>query len=240
MDSITSQADEYLDGPRRRGRRSRYEIEKIHGLRRETGAYKITQLKARHYRVLFLHMEGASNYRIAEILHLSHCHVSLIINDPISQEFISRGMKDIDGEFRALLGPTAQALRDNLQHRDPNVRQKAADSVLKVNGKFDKRPDTERTTAEDLIQKLLAQVPRQQIDKQVNIQINSGDRIDPFVREALGTFGREEPQCPDKEQSATASIASAHLSPLPVEPLSLGREQPAKEPMPWAEGDLSD
>lgn len=217
------------DGTARASRSRRYAIEKLHQLRMANGRLKLKTLKARHYRILFLHMEGMSQRNIATIFHLSECHVSLIINDPLSQDFIARGMHDLDGEFRALLGPTAGVLRETLGHPNPEIRLKAADKVLRINGKFDKREDAVRTTAEDLVRQLIAQVPSTLIEKQVNIQVNNGDRIDPFVREALGSFGKETIEWPDKAQSEMASTASQADPQRPEVPSSSEAESPGRE-----------
>ncbi len=183
-------------------RYSKYEIEKLHGIRRSTGALKLKRLKPRHYRALFLHMNGARNQEIARMMGWSEVHVSIVLNDPLSQAFISQGMTDIDQEFRALLGPTVDVLKETLAHADPDIRLKAAEKVLRVNGKFEKKADSGAVSAESLIRSLLEQAPRNVIQKQVNIQINSGKPVDPYITEQLGELGKCQTEISDSDATA--------------------------------------
>ena len=187
MDDSTAAIKGFMPIPAKRGRKPldidsrdasgkllpRYVSEKQIGIRRQTGARKLKRLTRRHYEIIARHLAGQSGNQVAVAMRITVGTVSRILNDPLAVEVVRRAHKDREKEVDALVGNAVEAVREVFQDEDSTTQQKmvAVEKAVKlrevlVDG------DKEKETAEDVIQKLYAQI---NITGE-NIQVNVGDK----------------------------------------------------------------
>lgn len=135
---------------------SKYEWDKIIGRSRPTGRPKLNKLRPKHKMIIALHLQGYMNYEIANFVGFDEQHVSNVIMDPLAQEIINQHHASVDMKLQALMPMTVEVLRDALESPDMNVRLKAADKVMKNQGKYgDDGASNNGGTAEDVIARAL-------------------------------------------------------------------------------------
>ena len=110
----------------------RYEAEKIYGLRRGNGSLRLRRLSTRHYRIIALHLAGASGAQIHEVINCSIGTISRILNDPLSQAVIKQTYKDRQAELDALVGDAIAAVRENLKNGTNSEKLAAVDKYVKL------------------------------------------------------------------------------------------------------------
>lgn len=141
-----------------------YEEEKAVGIRKPNGARKMSQLKPRHYQIIKLHLEGKSNNEICKMAAkeggkpLRPATVSIVLNDPLSQEIIQALLKDKRSELEALQSPAIEAVRDSLQTTQSlSNRLKGVDRFIKLKEALVTDTDSEKG-AEAIIADILGSV----------------------------------------------------------------------------------
>lgn len=135
---------------------STYEWNKIIGRSRPTGRPRLNKLGPKHKMVIALHLQGYMNYEIAQLVNFDEVHVSNVLLDPLSQEIINSHHAAIDMKLQALMPMTVEVLRDALESPDMNIRLKAADKIMKNQGKYGVEGENNKGgTAEDVIARAL-------------------------------------------------------------------------------------
>ena len=101
------------------------------------------KLGPRHLVILQAHAAGLKNIEICRILRLSESRVSTIINDPRAPEYIEQfcsrtadGMRDVFERIRLYANEALTLVMEQMRDEgeDPNLRQRAAFSVLDRGG----------------------------------------------------------------------------------------------------------
>lgn len=156
-----------------------YEYQKVIGKRSESGELKLRKLLPRHKSIIAFHLQGWSNRDIAHQMNMDEIAVGRVLRDPLSQNLINRYMEMTDDELRALMPKTVASLRRGLEHPDIHVQMKAADKVLKTQGKYNEK-EGGRETAEDVIARALERVAEtnQSLVQQVERQHSLSNVID--------------------------------------------------------------
>jgi hypothetical protein len=149
----------------------RYESEKRLGIRRENGALKLKRLTNRHMRIIGMHISGLAGEVIAHTMGCTVATISRILNDPLSQEIISRSYKDRQKEIDALAGKAIDVVRETLSDANASRRERlmAVDKFAKLKDTIG-HEDSGRQSAEDVIAKMLDRIGHIE-----NLQINIGD-----------------------------------------------------------------
>lgn len=148
-----------------RGLLSRYDREKIAGLRRETGARKLNRLSNRHLNMIAMHLSGMSGADISQAIGCTQSTVSRILNDPLAQEVILQTYRDRQQELDALTGSALEALRNALKHGSGSEKLAAIDKLVKLKQAI--APETNpMETAEDFARAIVEKADT------VNVQIN--------------------------------------------------------------------
>jgi hypothetical protein len=130
---------------------------------------KFPETKART--ILTLQMRGHTQAQIAQMMHISHQGVSVIIQRPEYKEMRERVLRELDDEFLAMKPLAFDAIEGGLRSSDENVALKAADMWFKGAGfgSYSKTPAVDPTvTAEDVVRNLL------QINVNVNVPSTEG------------------------------------------------------------------
>lgn len=109
--------------------------------------------------VLELSLAGASPARIQELTGYSPSMMYRILADPRIVAVKQQMMRYYDDEFERLYPKVIQAVRENLDHDDPKVRNDAAKTWLKAHGKFtpDQSSNQVNVTAEEVVFQILNQ-----------------------------------------------------------------------------------
>lgn len=136
-----------------------YQIERATGQRNPNGTRPLKRLSAVHRQMIQLHLSGLPGSEIAERTGKTQASVSRILNDPLAQREIDRVLRETDQEFAALYTQGVRVIREALdattvQNKPAhNTRLKAADMLLKAQGKYQ---DSEgRETAEDVVKQIV-------------------------------------------------------------------------------------
>jgi hypothetical protein len=130
---------------------------------------KFPETKART--ILTLQMRGHTQAQIAEMMHISHQGVSIIVQRPEYKEMRERVLRELDDEFLAMKPLAFDAIEGGLRSSDENTALKAADMWFKGAGfgSYSKTPAVDPTvTAEDVVRNLL------QINVNVNVPSTEG------------------------------------------------------------------
>jgi transcriptional regulator with XRE-family HTH domain len=116
----------------------------------------LKKLNPRHLHAILLDLLGYKLKEIAEKTGLTPKWISRIIRSNLAQELIAEYRKLLDLEFQAQAKKVVRTIEDGLDHKDINVRLKAADRWLRIYGKFlgDDLTST-RITAEDVVQRMM-------------------------------------------------------------------------------------
>lgn len=133
------------------------QAEKAKGLRLNGKKKPLQKLNGTHMQAIALHLSGMTNNQIASILGRNPGWISRILCDPKAQSQIASTVFILEQEFRALYSEVIEAVRDGLS-KEQGIRDRlvAADKWLKANGKYVPQENVEKTTAEDVIQQILA------------------------------------------------------------------------------------
>lgn len=148
----------------------RYLIEKITGVRRETGALKLKRLTNRHMKIIGMHLEGMSLEQIAMNARVSIPTVSRVLNDPLATAILQKIYKGREEEIKALTGKAIDVVRKGMDGEQPmGVRLRAVDRLAKLRETVLPK-DKGAESAEDVIARMLE---RTTIIGE-NVQINVG------------------------------------------------------------------
>ena len=178
-----------------------YEMEKLSGVRRESGAMNLKKLSGRTLAILREHMRGKPSWELARDFGMTDSSISRILNDPLSREFINSQVAQCDGDFKALYRRAVIAMANGLSSADENTALRAADMYLRAHGKY-AREDAERPlTATEVAKALLEQ------SKVVNItQVNQYGDYGSAGREAGPTSG------PTSDRSSASGASDQPVS----------------------------
>lgn len=133
----------------------------------------IKRFSSRHRVVIALHLQGCDNQEIAEATGYAPATVSAIICNPRSQEIIQSALARCDDKLSALLPQSIDAIRRALRSGDHRHTLKAAELLLRTQGKLTPR-DLGDTTAEDVIRRIL-QVRHETPDGHT-VEVNLGEQ----------------------------------------------------------------
>lgn len=147
---------------------TRYEKQKIIGVRRENGALKLKRLSNKHYKIIAMHLQGWSGGAIAVQLNCSQITISRILNDPLTREILTQAAEDTKGEIEALIPKAVNVVRAGLNSNSLTNQFRAVDKLEKLKNMTDSAPVEQ--TAEDLVQDLLSR------GINFNITVNQGPR----------------------------------------------------------------
>jgi len=148
---------------------ARYQLEKLTGERLPNGLPPLKRLTGRHLKILVLHLNGMPGGEIAQVMRISPITVSRVLNDPLGREFLSRRFDDVEEDFRGLLKPAIDTLREGMSRNQAmKDRLRAADMVFKRRKDYEAEP-LKKTSAEDVVQAIF---------NKCNVQIIAGDKDD--------------------------------------------------------------
>lgn len=117
-----------------------YYKEKLLGKRLPNGVKPLKKLNGRHQRIIALHLTGKfSGVRIAEMLECSAFTVHRTLNDPIAQKFINDFHSAVEMDLKAMLPLAIEAVRNGLEHDDPDVRLRAVGRLESMTGRADEK-----------------------------------------------------------------------------------------------------
>lgn len=117
-----------------------YYQEKLLGKRLPNGVKPLKKLNGRHQRIIALHLTGKfSGVRIGEMLECSAFTVHRTLNDPIAQKIINDFHSSIEMDLKAMLPLAIEAVRDGLEHEDPDVRLRAVGRLESMTGRADEK-----------------------------------------------------------------------------------------------------
>tara|TARA_Y100000310_G_C20584992_1_gene764925 strand:- start:310 stop:840 length:531 start_codon:yes stop_codon:yes gene_type:complete len=133
---------------------SAYEKDKRLGTRMVNGTKPLKKLRPVHRKIIGMHLAGFANCEIAEVVSMSQSRISTLLTDPLLLEIIEQGHDAADKELRALTPKAIHVLRTAMDSGDYKHSLRAAEDVLRTQGKFDKVSE-EGQTAEDVIQRIL-------------------------------------------------------------------------------------
>jgi hypothetical protein len=128
-----------------------YQHEKAVGIRKPSGAAKLTRLTGKHLRIVNLHLSGMKGQDIAQVMGMQAPQISLILNDPLTKSVIAQRFIDIDNETYA---KSHQVVSEAMSGEDRALALRAADMVWRARGRFEKK-ESDRPTAEDLVRRML-------------------------------------------------------------------------------------
>jgi hypothetical protein len=114
-------------------------------------------LKAKHHKVIALHLDGCSNKEIAAVMGSSGAWVSQVLNSEVVQPILSRCFEDYERELQAMTGPAVNRLRRIIETGEDRDAKGAIDILFKRQGAYD-RAAKAHMTAEDVIERILEQV----------------------------------------------------------------------------------
>lgn len=149
--------------------RSRYQQEVAAGDRLPNGAKPLKRLKARHREMVEMHLSGYRNRDIARYFGVTDITVNRILSDPLAQALIVRAGEEAEQRLQALANSAVDSVQAAMhEERDVETRLKGVDRWVKLRDAMGSR-ESERLTAEDVIQRVLAGA-----FSQTNIQVNVG------------------------------------------------------------------
>lgn len=134
-----------------------YAEDKLIGKRTSAGDKPLRKLTARHKAVLAMHLSGRPSQEIASLLGCPQSWVNKTLRDPLVKEIVSRGLEMVDDELAALFPLSVDALRVTLTGGTEGGKLRAAEMVLKSQGKHEK-PQASQETAEDVIGRMMARI----------------------------------------------------------------------------------
>ena len=126
----------------------------LSGSRTDTHIVKPT---AQHRRVVALHLSGWSTSSIAVALGRHYSWVSNVLASPIIREIIERIQNEVDRELSALFPTAVKTIKDVMERGSDSAKIRAAELVLKSQGKI-KEGEKKTETAEDVVAQILARV----------------------------------------------------------------------------------
>lgn len=117
-----------------------------------------------HHQIIAMHLEGHDNKFIASALGRHYTNISIILNDPLVQKFITDIADSQKHRLRALMPLAVNGIRDNLVGGSLDQKLKASKMVLQSQGADKPTDDGGNETAEDVVKRIMSGV---------NIQINN-------------------------------------------------------------------
>lgn len=127
--------------------------------------WELKKLTTRHKRIVQLKVAGLERTDIAKLAKCTPEYVSMLLGQPLVQEYLKIQHDMVDQDLRDLCGPAVNTLRSSLDSPDDKVALAAAQTVLRANGKFTQSDDTPKTTAEDVVAQIFQIVNS-------NVQVN--------------------------------------------------------------------
>ncbi len=128
----------------------------------------LKRLNVRHRQIMALWLAGYNLNEISQTLDCAYATVHRVLNDETVQHHLGQVSEKTDGEIRDLIPRSIQVLRDALNNEDPKFALRAAENVLKMNGKFNDKAE-ESESAEDVVQRIL------QVESEGPVKITYGE-----------------------------------------------------------------
>ena len=128
-----------------------YAEEKATGVRLPNGAQPLRKLSGKHLRIINYHLAGMKGGAIAGVMGMTSSRVSLILNDPLVKAEIQKRFVEVDNEMFAKATTCIDKAMDS---EDQAIALRAAESVWRARGRFEKKTD-DRPTAEDIVSRML-------------------------------------------------------------------------------------
>jgi hypothetical protein len=148
----------------------KYLVEKITGVRRETGSLKLKRLTTRHMKMIGMRLEGLPLEQIAMQMSCTVATASRVLNDPLARNLLQRIYSDREDQLKALAGPATEAVRAALAKDQPmGVRLRGVDRYTKMREVMLPK-DAANETAEDVIQRILNSTNFINSNVQINVQ----------------------------------------------------------------------
>lgn len=113
---------------------TKYEAEKLVGIRGSGGYPQIKKLQPKHKQVLAMHVVGKSLNEIADATGYTYGYVALVIGSPSSKEFIAKLTEVYDSEIHSLLPLAILAVREALLSDSMKMRLAGVDRYIKLAG----------------------------------------------------------------------------------------------------------
>jgi len=111
---------------------SRYEAEKLVGIRNKSGHTPIKNFKPKHKKVLALHVIGRSTAEIANETEYSVVRVAQIIRAEASQQYLAELAEAYDSELKSLMPLAVMAVREALLSDSISTRLSGVDRFIKL------------------------------------------------------------------------------------------------------------
>lgn len=129
--------------------------------------FVLKKLKQKHKTMVALHLQGLKRDQIAQLAGCVPEYVSMIIAQPIVQEYLRDLEQYMDNRLRSLYGKSVDAIDSVLTSGSDDAKLKAARLQMEATDKMGKQ-EHGKQTAEDVVSAILAGI-------QVNVNVNTGD-----------------------------------------------------------------
>lgn len=126
----------------------------------------LKSLKAIHWKIINAYAQGYKRKDIATALGVTPVTVTNTIKDPLVIPILQQSFAYAEQEIDSLLPLAIEGVRSNLKEGDLDQKRRAAETVFKVRGMYDKKADPS-DTAEDVMQRVLTQI-------QLTVNVNQG------------------------------------------------------------------
>lgn len=158
------------------------------GNRLKNGNRKLDKLKGTHYMCISLHLGGAKQADIAQVVCRSISWVSQTLADPLAKAEIMRRSLMMESDLFALQSDVVEAIRSALRNEsEPNIQLKGAEMWLKSQGRFQKTQSSDTFSGEDLVKSILNHEQRNKAaavaqaavhnETHVHVHVGEGERI---------------------------------------------------------------
>lgn len=175
----------------RRGAKKQWDGGYTHSIRytrEEIEADPFLALSPQEYKTLRLHMQGLSRGEIARILGITEVGVGLRLQKNRVKVAKARLLEEADEDLSSLVGEALDVYRTGLKARDLDMKMKAADRIMKFNGKGqEKKKDSgdQNMSPAEFMGTLL-----KNIDASINVNVGLNDYERPTTRTVDGHTGR--------------------------------------------------
>lgn len=110
-----------------------------------------------HQQVIALHMNGMGTAAIAKVMNRKYSWVAAVLRDDTIKGILDRIREVVNMELAALYPLAVNAVREVLEDGSDGPKLKAAELVLRTQGKMDGE-DSRARTAEDVVEEIMTHV----------------------------------------------------------------------------------
>lgn len=137
-------------------------------IRPTNGKWELKKLSQKHKTIIALHVQNLTREEISQVAGCTPEYVSMIVAQPLAQQYLAELEKYMDSRLKALYGKSVDAIQQGLDSQDEEVALKAARLQLEATGKM-KKDDERGHSAEDVVAAIL---DRATVIIGQNVQVN--------------------------------------------------------------------